>query len=115
MFASGRRKAGSAMKQKGGAKTTGQEAGCKPGVREHADLHSSAVQQLEHVRVSERDRELAREYLRSGEFMAELISRTSGNLRSAGERPASQISPPEPFYRLTRSPSNGTRLAPPDS
>jgi len=42
------------------------------------------VEQLEHVRVSEGDRELAREYLRSGELMAELISRASGNLRSAG-------------------------------
>ena len=78
----GRRKAGSAMRE--GAKTTGQETDCKPGGREHANPDSSPMQQLEHVRVSEGDRELAREYLRSGELMAELISRASGNLRSAG-------------------------------
>ncbi len=70
------------MKQ--GAKTTSQETGCKPDVRGRASLHPGPVEQLEHVRVSEGDRELAREYLRSGELMAELISRASGNLRSAG-------------------------------
>ncbi len=70
------------MKQ--GAKTTSQETDCKRDVRKHANADSSVMQQLEHVRVSEGDRELAREYLRSGELMAELISRASGNLRSAG-------------------------------
>jgi len=55
-----------------------------PDVREHANVDSSVMRQLEHVRVSESDRELAREYLRNGELMAELISRASGNLRSAG-------------------------------
>ncbi len=78
----GRRKAGSAMRQ--GAKTKSREPDRKPDVREHANVDSSLTQQLEHVRVSEGDRELAREYLRSGELMAELISRASGNLRSAG-------------------------------
>ena len=70
------------MKQ--GAKTTSQETDRKPDVRERANQHSGVVQQLENIRVSELDRELAREYLRSGELMADLISRASGNLRSAG-------------------------------
>ena len=72
------------MKQKEEAKTTSQRTGCKPDIGENADPPSCAMQQLEHIRVSESDRELAREYLRSGELMADLISRASGNLRSAG-------------------------------
>jgi len=69
------------MKQ--GAKVVGQETDCKPDVRGRANRRSGVVRQLEHIRVSELDRELAREYLRSGELMAELISRASGSLRSA--------------------------------
>jgi hypothetical protein len=72
------------MKKKEEAKTTSQRTDCKPGVDEQANLRPGALQQLEHIRVSERDRELARKYLRSGELMAELICRASGNLRSAG-------------------------------
>jgi hypothetical protein len=72
------------MKPKEEAKTMGQETDCKPVVREHANPPSGVMQQLEQVRVSELDRQLAREYLRSGELMAELIGRASGNLRSAG-------------------------------
>jgi hypothetical protein len=67
------------MKQKDGAKTVS-----KPVFGEHPNLPPGVVRQLEHVRVSELDRELAREYLRSGERMAELIRRASENLRSAG-------------------------------
>jgi hypothetical protein len=72
------------MKKKEEAKTTSQRTDCVPDVREHANVDSSVMRELEHVRVSEIDRELAGEYLRSGERMAELISRASGNLRSAG-------------------------------
>ncbi len=72
------------MKPGDGAKATSQKPGCRPDVREHANLHSRAMQQLEHIQVSESDRQIAREYLRSGELMGELISRASGNLRSAG-------------------------------
>jgi hypothetical protein len=72
------------MKPKQGTKTTSQRTDCVPDVRGHANVDSSVMQQLEQIRVSEHDRQLAREYLRSGERMAELIDRASGNLRSAG-------------------------------
>ena len=69
------------MKQKEETKTTSQRTDRKPDMGGHAP---GVAQQLAHIRVSEHDRELAREYLRSGELMADLISRASGNLRSAG-------------------------------
>jgi hypothetical protein len=44
---------------------------------------SNVAHALDQLRISESDRQLAREYLRNGELMADLICRASENLRSA--------------------------------
>ena len=50
---------------------------------EHASPHSGMVQRIDSHCMGECDRQIAEQYLRGGEFMADLICRARQNLRSA--------------------------------
>jgi len=48
-----------------------------------ADPRSNIARAIDNLRISESDRQLAREYLRNGELMGDLIFQASEKLRSA--------------------------------
>jgi len=56
-----------------------------------ADPRSNIARTIDNLRISESDRQLAREYLRNGELMADLICRASENLRSAAALVSSSL------------------------
>ena len=45
--------------------------------------YSSIDQHIENIRVSESDRQIAKEHMRDADFVADLICRAAENLRSA--------------------------------
>ena len=45
--------------------------------------YSSMDQRIENIRVSESDRQIAKEHMRDADFVADLICRAAENLRSA--------------------------------
>ena len=49
----------------------------------NANSYSSMVQRIDSIRLSKSDRQLAEEYMRDAEFMAEVICRACEGLRSA--------------------------------
>jgi len=55
----------------------------KHDVFELANRPPNVAHAIDNLRISESDRQLARQYLRNGELMADLICRASENLRSA--------------------------------
>jgi hypothetical protein len=51
----------------------------------NTNLHSSMDQRIDSIRVSESDRQIAREHMRDADFVADLICRAAESLRSVGE------------------------------
>jgi hypothetical protein len=51
----------------------------------NANSHSSMEQRIDHIHLSESDRRLAKEQMREADFVADLICRAAGNLRSVGD------------------------------
>ena len=49
----------------------------------NTSVHSSMDQHIDSIRVSESDRETAKEYMRDADFVADLICRATENLRTA--------------------------------
>ena len=47
--------------------------------------YSSMDRRIDSIRVSESDRQIAKEHMRDADFVAELVCRASENLRSLGE------------------------------
>ena len=47
------------------------------------NAYSSIDQRIDNIRVSESDRQTAKEYMRDADFMADLICRAAKNLRAA--------------------------------
>jgi hypothetical protein len=47
--------------------------------------HSSIDERIDHICLSESDRRLAKEHMREADFVANLICRAAGNLRSVGD------------------------------
>ena len=47
------------------------------------NAYSSMDQRIDNIRVSESDRQTAKEYMRDADFMADVICRAAENLRSA--------------------------------
>jgi hypothetical protein len=46
------------------------------------NTNSSMDQHIDNIRVSESDRQIAKEHMRDADFVADLICRATGNLRS---------------------------------
>jgi hypothetical protein len=46
------------------------------------NAYSSMDQRIDNIRVSESDRQIAKEYMRDADFVADLICRAAENLRS---------------------------------
>ncbi len=51
----------------------------------NADSYSSMDRRIDSIRVSESDRQIAKEQMRDADFVADLVCRASENLRSLGE------------------------------
>ncbi len=51
----------------------------------NASPYSSMDRRIDSIRVSESDRQIAKEHMRDADFVAELVCRASENLRSLGE------------------------------
>jgi hypothetical protein len=51
----------------------------------NTDSHSSMDQHIDHIRLSESDRRLAKEHMREADCVADLICRAAENLRSLGD------------------------------
>ena len=51
----------------------------------NTDSHSSMDQRIDRIRVSESDRQIAKEHMRDADFVADLICRAAESLRSVGE------------------------------
>ena len=51
----------------------------------NTDSYSSMDQRIDSIRVSESDRQIAKEHMRDADFVADLICRAGESLRSAGE------------------------------
>jgi len=47
--------------------------------------YSSMDRRIDSIRVSESDRQIAKEHMRDADFVADLVCRASENLRSLGE------------------------------
>ncbi len=51
----------------------------------NTDSHSSMDQRIDRIRVSESDRQIAREHMRDADFVADLVCRAAESLRSVGQ------------------------------
>ena len=51
----------------------------------NGNAYSSMDQRIDSIRVSESDRQVAKEHMRDADFVADLVCRASENLRSLGE------------------------------
>ncbi len=51
----------------------------------NASPYSSMDRRIDSIRVSESDRQIAKEHMRDADFVADLVCRASENLRSLGE------------------------------
>jgi len=51
----------------------------------NADSYSSMDRRIDSIRVSESDRQIAKEQMRDADFVAELVCRAAESLRSIGE------------------------------
>ena len=51
----------------------------------NADSYSSMDRRIDSIRVSERDRQIAKEQMRDADFVADLVCRAAESLRSLGE------------------------------
>jgi len=49
------------------------------------DSHSSMDQRIDRIRVSESDRQIAKEHMRDADFVADLVCRAAESLRSVGQ------------------------------
>ena len=50
----------------------------------NTDSHSSMDQRIDRIRVSESDRQIAKEHMRDADFVADLVCRAAESLRSVG-------------------------------
>ena len=51
----------------------------------NANSYSSMDRRIDSIRVSESDRQIAKEHMRDADFVAELVCRAAESLRSIGE------------------------------
>jgi hypothetical protein len=51
----------------------------------NTDSHSSMDQRIDRIRVSESDRQIAKEHMRDADFVADLVCRAAESLRSVGQ------------------------------
>ena len=51
----------------------------------NGNAHSSMDQRIDSIRVSESDRQIAKEHMRDADFVADLVCRATEKLRSAEE------------------------------